>query len=738
MPRFFTRIRGDIWGGITAALVSIPGNIAYGIIVFAPLGPDYVPVGVTAGFIGLALANIGAGLLGSNRVLITTPEPVSALTLAATLVVVLDTVDEIDPGHTASVAPTFLFFIVFASGLLQVLFGLLKLGNLAKYIPYPVTAGLLNGIAVLLAVQQIRPMLGLPSETALTDFDSIATHFQILTFLVGMWTLTIIFYGRLLTTRIPPIILAMLIGTASYYMLSFLGYREFLCGLVGPISGGFPVPQYGEKFRHLVESPTLLDDVVQLAPLVVALAIAITIKTLAVTVALDGVSQVRSDANRELVGQGFGNMLAGIFGGLTSTANQSVSLTNYEAGGRTHLSKIFTGVAAFAVLAWLGPIVALFPRVILAAVLVSVALKLIDPWSLNLLSRFASDFRQWKHVIEDLLVVLTVTVSMVVFGIFEGLAVGLLISFLLFFYRASRNILRRKYTAREHRSSVDRTDNEVALLERYGNKILVLELEGSIFFGTADHIASLADPERLTDRDILILDFRRVSDVDGTGARVLLQLKKIYEALGKSLLLSGIDSPKSYNIFLFASGTFEAMRSDSVFLHVDDALERAEDQLLDKFLNRDRYAVELSLGALDVLRDMRIEERELFQSYCTRMTYRDGEVLFQQGDPGDWILIIRQGRVEVYVNFGDPEKTARIARFRPGTVLGEISVLDENPRMVTAVAKGHVSGLLLSKVKLGELRRECPDIALKFLVGIVREMAKRVRVVNAATTALRL
>ena len=119
------------------------------------------------------------------------------------------------------------------------------------------------------------------------------------------------------------------------------------------------------------------------------------------------------------------------------------------------------------------------------------------------------------------------------------------------------------------------------------------------------------------------------------------------------------------------------------------------------------------------------------------MSYRDESVLFNQGDPGDWILIIQQGRVEVYVNFKDPDRTARIARFRPGTVLGEMAVLDENPRMVTAVAKGHVSGLVLSKVRLDELQREHPDVALKFLVGIVTEMAKRVRVVNAATAALR-
>lgn len=737
MSKFFTTIRGDISGGITATLVSIPATIAYGIIVFAQLGPDYVPVAVAAGFIGLALANIGAGLMRGNPVLMTTPEPVSALALAATLAVILDSLGEIDPGHIESLATTFLFFVVFASGLFQVLFGLLKLGRLAKYIPYPVTAGLLNGIAILLFVRQIPPFLGLPSETSLTEVGSIVSNFQILTFLVGMLTLMIILYGSRLTTRIPPVVLAMLGGTAVYYSLSLLGYHQVLGGVVGPISGGLPDLAYSEKFRHLVESPTLFDDVVELTPLVVALTIAITIKTLVVSVAMDSVSQARSDTNRELIGQGLGNIFAGVFGGLASTANQAASLTGYEAGSRTRLSKISAGVSAFAILVWLGPIVALFPRVILAAALVSVALKLTDRWSLNLLSRLLSDFHQWRHVVEDVLVVLTVTVSMAVFGFFEGLAVGLFISLLLFFYRTSRNILRRRYTAREHRSSVDRTDNEVGLLERYGDRILVLELEGAIFFGTADYIASLADPAKLADQDTLILDFRRVSDVDGTGAKVLLQLKKTYETLGKFLFLSGIDSPKSYNSFLFASGPYTALGSENIFPHVDDALERAEDQLLDNFLNRDRHEAELRLSALDVLRDMSVEERQLFQSYCTEMIYRDGEVLFKQGDPGDWILIIQQGRVEVYLNFGDSEHAERIARFRPGTVLGEMAVLDENPRMVTAVAKGKVSGLLLSKAKLGDLRSQRPDIALKFLVGIVREMAKRVRVVNAATTALR-
>lgn len=737
MSKVFNTIRGDIGGAITATLVSIPGSMAYGIIVFAPLGPDYASIGVAAGFIGLAFANIGAGLVRGNPVLITTPEPVSSLTLAATLAVILATVDEVDAGHSASLATTFLFFVVFAAGLFQVLLGLFKLGTLAKYIPYPVTAGILNGVAILLFVDQLHPLLGLPAGTSLADLGAVASHFQILTFLIGTLTLTMIHYGHLLTRRIQSFLLAMLVGTASYYMLSFLGYDKVLGGVVGAIPGGFPDPQYTKKFQHLVETATLLDDAIQLIPLMFALTIAISIKTLVVSVAMDSISQVRSDTNRELIGQGLGNVLAGIFGGLASTANQARSLMNYEAGGRTRLSKIFAGLAAFAVLLWLEPVVALFPRVILAAVMVSMAWKMTDRWSLNLLSRLMSDFRQWRHVVEDLVVVSTVTASLVVFGIFEGLAVGLLTSLLLFFYRSSRNILRRKYTARDHRSSVDRADTEVALLEQHGHKILVLELEGSIFFGTADHIASLADPDRLPDQDTLILDFRRVSDVDGTGAKVLLQLKRAYENRGKELLLSGIDSPKSYESFLFAAGMSTESYSDNLFPHVDDALEWAEDQLLDKFLDRDRYEVDLSVASLEVLRGMSAQEHRLFESHCTKMAYRSGDVLFTQGSPGDWILIIQRGRVEVYRNSADPKQLVRIARFRPGTVLGEMAVLDERPRMVTAVAKGNVSGLLLSQASLDALRNECPDVALKFLVGIVREMAKRIRVVNAAMTELR-
>ena len=169
----FTQLRGDILGGITATLVGLPGSMAYGIIVFAPLGTDYVAIGAAAGLIGLVFANLGAGLAGSNPVLITTPDPVSSLMLAAALSIVLDTIVAIETPDAATLATILLFFIVFASGFCQVVLGLLKLGNLAKYIPYPVTAGILNGVAILMFVDQVRPLLGLSSGNSFTDIGGV-------------------------------------------------------------------------------------------------------------------------------------------------------------------------------------------------------------------------------------------------------------------------------------------------------------------------------------------------------------------------------------------------------------------------------------------------------------------------------------------------------------------------------------------------------------------------------------
>ncbi len=730
------RIRGDISGGITAALMGVSGSMAYGMIAFAPLGPKYLVTGIVAGLIGLALANIGAAILGSNPIMITSPEALSAVMMASALTAILKRLGGTSP-QTMALAMTILFFIVFASGLLQTLLGALKLGGIAKYIPYPVVAGLLNGVSLLLMKSQLRPLLGLPREVALTNVAGVTSKAQLLTLLVGVATVVIILCGKKVIKKVQPLFMGLALGTALYYLFHFLGLESSLGGVVGEVPNAIPKPEYAPKFWDLITSARLVKDGLALAPLLAALTFAISLKTMVVSVATDNLSQTRSDTNRELIGQGVGNMLSGLFGGLVGTGNQARSNANYQAGGRTALSKLVSGLAILAVVLCLGPVIALLPKVVLAAVLVAVAVKMVDSWSLGLFRHFSSASEGRRAIIADIAIVAAVMACMVAFGIFQSIAVGILISLGTFIYRMTTRTVRRDYTASQVRSSVDRCETETHLLEEHGNKVRVYELEGAIFFGTADKLAALLDAEALEDVDCVILDFRRVSDIDSTGTNILVQLKRKFDRLGKHLVISGIDLSKSYNQYLAISGTREAIGGDVLFADIDDALAWAEDHLLDALIAPDRYEKELELDEVEMLSQFSPEEVDTLRACLKNVTYANDAVIFAQDDPGDSIMIVLRGRADIYVNYRDSEKRSRLATLRPGTVLGEIAVLDEKPRSATAVAKGEVTNAVLPVARLKELQAKHPSVAAKFLIGVGRELAKRIRTMDALITELR-
>ncbi|MBC8508556.1 MAG: hypothetical protein H8D34_27170 [Chloroflexi bacterium] len=154
-------LRGDIVGGITSSVLAMAESMAYGALAVAPLGLEYAPLGSAAGLIALAFSNLGAFLFSGVRIMINGPYAMTSLMLASALAIISEEITS-----DAATALVFLFLIVFLTGLLQALFGFLKLGSLAKYIPYPVIAGLSNGTAILIFFNQLYPLLGLDNSAS--------------------------------------------------------------------------------------------------------------------------------------------------------------------------------------------------------------------------------------------------------------------------------------------------------------------------------------------------------------------------------------------------------------------------------------------------------------------------------------------------------------------------------------------------------------------------------------------
>ena len=722
-------LAGDSAGGTTATILALPEAMAYGTIVFAPLGPDYVPVGVVAGLMALCFSNLGAAGCGGVRIMNNGPYSLTSLMLASAMTIIASKVSD----GNAAIVIGLLLMIVFLSGLFQVVFGVLKVGEMVKYIPYPVTSGLLNGTAILIFLGQIRPMLGLARDNMLTDFNSM----QPLTFVVGLVTIAAIFLGPKLTKKIPPPFLGIAAGTLIYYILELSGFKDSLGAKIGAIPFAIPTPRYAIDFSRLFFSEHFLMIVKELTPLALSIAVVASLQSLIASVSADNILRERSNTNRELIGQGVGNIASSLFGGILCAGSQSRAMANYSYGGRTANSRIAAGVFALAVLLFISPLVAKLPKVVLAGTLVVLALRGFDAWSFNLVNSLFSRQARIKQVLSDLSVVVIVAAILAVIGVFEAVGAGIFISVLFFVLRMGKDVIRRQYDATRIRSNVQRPYEEITYLEEYGDRIRVFELEGALFFGTADRLAMAIDEAIETKVDYIVVDLLHVSDIDSTGANIISRIGDRCRDKSKHLLLSSIGLTRSSDALVTELSICEGVDDESYFNTIDDALGWAEDRLLDERFGKDRYDKEIPLDKVDLLKEFSEAELDVFTLYLGKSVHDPGKVIFKQGVPGDRVFFLVQGKVQIIVDLPEGQGKQKIATLCPGTIFGEMSIVDRGPRSANVVAETRATCYHLRYSETLRLNKEQPELNHKLMIGFAREISKRVRIANRIATELR-
>ena len=722
---------GDLTGGTTAAILGLPEAIAYGTIVFAPLGPDYLALGVVAGLIALCLSNLVSAGCRGVRVMSSGPYSLSSLMLASSITIILNRL----PHTSISVVISLLFFIVFLSGLIQVIFGLLKLGELVKYVPYPVAAGLINGTALLIFAAQIRPMLGMSSESRLFDF----AHMQPLNFLVGFVTILTSLYGAKYIRRIPAPFLGIGAGTLLYYFLIFVGFKSSMGPTIGTIS--FTIPTFGlvDDLKIFFLSANAFHILPKLISLAFGIAIVASLQTLIASVSAANLLKERSNTNRELIGQGLGNMASSFSGGIVSAGSQSRTIASFIYGGRTSYSRLAGGIFALVVLVFIAPLVAQLPKIVLAGILITLALKTFDSWSLSLFTEIFSKKEKVRDLLADLFTVIPVMMIMVVIGVFEAVAVGILISVAFFIFRMGKNIIRREYNGIRIRSNVHRSLREINYLENFGQKICVIELEGSLFFGTADKVAQFIEEIIKTEKQYIVLDLRHVADIDSTGANILARINDNCREKGKHMILSSASWMKRSNTLATLLSLFEEHTNNTpcrCFETINDALGRAEDMLLAEEFGADRYDKDWPLEQFDVLNRFSAGEIDILEKYSGKTEYEAGEVVFKQGTPGEKMFFLVKGRAQIILDTAYGGERKKIATLCPGTIFGEMAVIDHAVRSSNVVAETDISCYYLTNSELNRLKEEQPVLSHKLFVGFARELSKRIRIANREITEL--
>ncbi|MBK7256420.1 MAG: PTS sugar transporter subunit IIA [Ignavibacteriae bacterium] len=491
LSRFsLTHIKGDLIGGLTAAIVALPLALGFGLLAF-----NGDPRGAVAGLYGAIFTGILASLFGGTQQQIT--GPTGGMTVILTSVY-------IEYG-----GPEALLAACILAGVFQFIYGLLKVGKYVHLVPYPVTVGFTNGIAILIFLQQFGTFNTAP--------------------VIALVTMGTIYLVPRISRSLPKALIGLIVGSVVAYAFSSL---DIFRTVYDPAAGGLTV---ASAIRVIGEIPSNFqlpnlpgitwETWRKLLPAAFTISLLGSIETLLASVVADNATHSRHNSNRELLGQGIGNFVAGIFGGVAGTGAIVRTMVNVRAGGMTRLSGIIHGLVLVLVMLFLGTLASAIPLAALAGVLMMTALGMLELEPIKLLPRTP---------LPDAAVMVATILITVFTDLITAVEVGMVMASFLFVYRMSEMGMDHKLLEEVKGVALDEPTRK--LLKE--NKIVIFDVEGPLFFGAAKSFVTAL--ENNFDVKVVILDMENVPVIDTTG---IVAIENIVERLHhdkKRLLIVGM------------------------------------------------------------------------------------------------------------------------------------------------------------------------------------------------------
>lgn len=468
-------IHGDIFGGLTAAVIALPMALAFGVASGA---------GAEAGLYGAILVGLFASLFGGSPTLIS--EPTGPMTVVFTAVIAKLVAS--DPVNGMAMA----FTVVIMAGLFQILFGVMRLGKYVTQMPYTVVSGFMSGIGIILIILQIGPLLGQPSPggvlTILENVPELISAVKFEETLLAVVTLAILFFlPKKLKRYFPPQLVALIVGT----LLSVMFLSSFDIRRIGEIPTGLPDLQL-PVFSAEQWGVMLLDAIV--------LGLLGCIDALLTSVIADSITREQHNSDKELVGQGIGNVMSGLFGGLPGAGATMGTVVSIQAGARSALSGLVRAGILLVVVLWAAGITASIPLAVLSGIALKVGIDIID-WR----------FLKRAHLISGKGALITYgVIALTVFvDLIAAVGIGLFVANVMTITRLSElQADDVKAVTAPDQADLDFSDEEIELFEKAAGKVLLLHLSGSIIFGTSRAISR--KNSQVEDCHVLIVDVTNV------------------------------------------------------------------------------------------------------------------------------------------------------------------------------------------------------------------------------------
>lgn len=537
-----TNIKGDLFGGVTAAIVSLPLALAFGVASGA---------GPVAGLYGAVFVGLFAALFGGTSTLIS--EPTGPMTVVMTAV--LTSLIATNPDQGLAMA----FTVVMIAGVFQIMLGVLKLGKYITLMPYSVISGFMSGIGVILILLQIAPFLGQatpPGGVSATLFSlpDLWQNINPLELLLGVMTLSVLFFmPKKWAQWMPPQLLALVLGTlVSLWFFADDGIRR-----IGEIPLGLPqliIPTFSsEQITAMI-----LDGVV--------LGTLGCIDSLLTAVISDSLTRQEHKSDKELVGQGIGNLFSGLFGGLPGAGATMGTVVNIQAGAKTALSGVIRALILLVVVLGAAKLTENIPLAVLAGIAMKVGLNILD-WSFVKRAHRVS----WQAtVIMYGVMLLTIFVDLIV-----AVGIGVFIANIITIEQLS--VLQSK-NVKSITDSDDRillSDEEKSLLRTAKNKVLLVYLSGPMIFGVSKAIAR--EHRAIASHESVLLDLSDVPHMDTTISLAIENVIKHAKELNKAVYMVR-PGEQAFNT-LEKMGVFELMPISHVKDNRLEALQLANAHL---------------------------------------------------------------------------------------------------------------------------------------------------------------
>ncbi len=482
-------LSADIFGGVTAAVVALPLALAFGV---------QSGMGAIAGLYGAIAVGFFAALFGGTQTQISGPTGPLAVVASVIIAGEIAFFGSLDKAIGTIVA-TFVL-----AGVFQILLGVFKIGQYIRYIPYSVVSGFMSGIGSIIIIMQIFPFFGLVSPPSIVETISslgdIFGNINIEALLLASATIAIIYLFPKLSKKVPSTLIALL----SLTILST--YMGLGVSIIGDIPSGFPEIHVDTILSLDWHNPMLI-----VIPAITLAALG-SIDSLLTSVVADNITKTQHNSNKELIGQGIGNMVAGIIGGLPGAGATMRTVVNINAGGKTNLSGVIHAVVLVIILFGAGAYARLIPLPILAGILITVGLGIID-------------YKGLKHLKEvpraDAVIMIIVLLLTIFVDLLQAVGIGMVLASILFMKHMG-DIGEHKSvskTLKEFHEAFPPSSEERESYSAIEDQVYIQHFNGPIFFGFTAHFKQMM--QELPEVSVVIFRMYNVPSIDQSGMYVL-------------------------------------------------------------------------------------------------------------------------------------------------------------------------------------------------------------------------